>query len=456
LGLDLSLAGDTIAAISTPPGQGAIGIVRVSGGESLRIADAVFKGRRAPSEMKTHTLQHGQIIDPESNATVDSVLLAVMRAPNSYTGEDMAEIHCHGGPVVLGEVLELVYKLGAVPAEPGEFSKRAFLNGRMALCEAEAVLDLINARTREAARSASMQLAGKGKESLKQIKKSVVRSLAMVEASIDFPEDDTVLDRQGVAEKVGTARGKILELIEQGHRGRLMREGVTVAIVGKPNVGKSSLLNALLKEDRAIVTPVPGTTRDYLAEWIDISGVPIRLIDTAGLRDSENAIEKEGVMRAKRAIQTSDFVLLLLDWSSKMTEQDTEVFRAAESKRKLVLLNKCDLKKRIDPSSLDEWLAVSAKYGDGLGELRERMEALVWGGDGPGVSALFTRTRHLVALKKCDSHLKAGLLGLKQGKAPEIVALELRDALSALGEIAGETASEEILDAIFSEFCIGK
>ncbi|MFQ5874886.1 MAG: tRNA uridine-5-carboxymethylaminomethyl(34) synthesis GTPase MnmE [Dehalococcoidia bacterium] len=452
----MGVASDTIAAISTAPGQAAIGIVRMSGGESIAIADSIFRGKRAASEMKTHTLQYGRVVHPESNVVVDSVLLAVMRAPNSYTGEDMVEIHCHGGPVVLGEVLDLLYRLGAVPAEAGEFSRRAFLNGRMALCEAEAVLDLINARTREAARSASMQLAGKGKESLQEIKRSIVRGLAMVEASIDFPEDDTLLDGQGVAERIAGARGEVLELIEKGDRGRLMREGVTVAIVGKPNVGKSSLLNALLKEDRAIVTSVPGTTRDYLAEWMDISGVPVRLVDTAGLRDSECAIEKEGVMRAKKAIEASDFVLLLLDWSCRMTEEDTEAFKAVEGKGKLVLLNKCDLKKRIDSSSLQGWLAISAKYGDGLGELRERMKGLVWGGDGPAVEALFTRTRHLAALKKCHSHLQAGLVGLEQGKPPEIVALELRDALSALGEIAGETTGEDVLDAIFSEFCIGK
>ena len=446
----------TIAAISTPPGEGAIGMVRMSGGEALKIGDIVFKGMTGPSGMETHTLHYGEICDPQTDVVIDIVLLAVMRAPNSYTGEDMVEIHCHGGPVVLGEVLSLLYAHGAAPAEPGEFSKRAFLNGRMDLSQAEAVVDLVKARTTEAAQSAAMQLAGKGKRVLEEIRGLMVHSLALVEASIDFPEDDTLMDSQSVLDEMEKTREKVVKLIEDGSRGRLMREGITVAIVGKPNVGKSSLLNALLQEERAIVTPVPGTTRDYLAEWIEVSGVPVRLIDTAGLRDSVSSVEMQGVVRARKAIEVSDFALLLLDWSGQMTEEDTEVFRAVKTKRKLVLLNKCDLKKRIDASSLHESLPVSAKYGHGLDELKEKMKELVWGGGGAGGSGVFTRARHLAALKRCDSHLEAGVVGLKQAKTPEIVALELRDALSALGEIAGETTSEDVLDAIFAEFCIGK
>ena len=446
----------TIAAISTPPGEGAIGMVRMSGGEALKIGDIAFKGSATPSGMESHTLHYGQICDPQTNVVIDTVLLAVMRAPNSYTGEDMVEIHCHGSPVVLGEVLGLVCAHGAALAGPGEFSKRAFLNGRMDLSQAEAVVDLVKAKTREAAQSAAMQLAGKGKPVLEEIRSLMVHSLALVEASIDFPEDDTLVDSRSIAEEMGKAQMKVVKLIEDGSRGRLMREGITVAIVGKPNVGKSSLLNALLQEERAIVTPVPGTTRDYLAEWIDVSGVPVRLIDTAGLGDSTSSIERQGVMRTRKAIEASDFVLLLLDWSEKMTEEDKEVFRAVESKRKLVLLNKSDLKKEIDASSPDESLPVSAKLGNGLDELKEKMRELVWGGGGAGGSGVFTRARHLAALRRCGSHLESGLVGLKEGKTPEIVALELRDALSALGEIAGETTSEDVLDAIFAEFCIGK
>lgn len=452
----MGIGDHTIAAISTPPGHGAIGIVRMSGGESLKIADIIFNGSTTPSGMETHTLHYGQICHPQTHAVIDTVLLAAMRAPNSYTGEDMVEIHCHGGPVVLGEVLSLVYAQGAGAAEPGEFSKRAFLNGRMDLSQAEAVVDLVNARTREAAQSAAMQLAGKGKEAIEDIRSLMVHSLALVEASIDFPEDDTLMDTHSVAEEMERTHGQVVKLIEQGSRGRLMREGVTVAIVGKPNVGKSSLLNALLREERAIVTPVPGTTRDYLTEWIDVAGIPVRLIDTAGLRDSPSSIEMQGVMKARKAIEASDFLLLLLDWSDRIREEDMEVFRAVESKRKLVLLNKCDLEKKIDTSSLHESLPVSAKYGHGLDELREKMKELVWHGGTEDQSGIFTRARHLAALKKCDSHLQAGLDALKQSRAPEIVALELRDALSTLGEIAGETTSEDVLDAIFAEFCIGK
>jgi tRNA modification GTPase len=452
----MSRISDTIAAIATPPGDGAIGIVRMSGAESLSIADYVFSGRMRPGEMTSHTLHLGEIRDPQSGAVLDTVLLAVMRAPNSYTGEEMVEIYCHGGAVVLSEILELLLRMGACAADRGEFSKRAFLNGRMDLYEAEAIVDLVKARTREAAHSAALGLAGKGRETLSGLKSAIVESLAMVEASIDFPEDDTLLDRDALEGLLKTARSTLSALLESGSRGRIVREGITAAIVGRPNVGKSSLLNALLGEERAIVAPVPGTTRDYLAEWVDISGVPVRLIDTAGLVESEDSVERQGVMRAKKAIESSDLVLVVLDWSGAMTEEDAQVFREVGDRQKIVVVNKCDLEKRIDTSSLEDWQSVSAKYGDGLRELKRKIGSLLLGGVGSGDGAIFTRARHLAALRRAGSSLESGLKMLDAGSVPEIVAVELSDALSALGEIAGETTPQDILDAIFSEFCIGK
>jgi tRNA modification GTPase len=447
---------NTIAAISTPPGEGAIGIVRMSGPQSVQIAEGIFRGTAVPSLMKSHSLHQGEVRDPRTNEMLDGVLLAVMRGPSSYTGEDMVEIYCHGGPVVLSEVLDLLYRSGAVPAEPGEFSKRAFLNGRMDLCQAEAVLDLVKARTREAALSAAIQLSGKCKDVLEGIRESLVHVLALVEASIDFPEDETAFDRNEVLQELMSARGIVKELLEQGTKGKLMREGVTISIVGKPNVGKSSLLNALLHEERAIVTPVPGTTRDYLSEWIGVSGVPVQLIDTAGLRDTGCQIEIEGVMKTKKAIEMSDLVLLLLDWSERMTEEDSEVFRVVGEKPRIILLNKCDLEKKIDTTAIDGWLAVSARFGNGIDQLREKIRETCLGGGMTRGASVFGRARHLAALGNVGSSLEAALAGLKEAKTPEIIALELRDALAALGDLAGETTSEEVLDKIFSEFCIGK
>lgn len=452
----MSTITDTIAAISTAPGEGAIGIVRMSGPEALSIADRLFHGSVAVSEMVTHTIHQGEIRDPDTEVIVDSVLLAVMRAPNSYTGEDMIEIYGHGGPLVLGETLGLLYRLGAAPAQAGEFSKRAFLNGRMVLSEAEAVLDVVRARTREAAHSALMGLTGKGREVLQLIREEVLKALAMVEACIDFPEDDTLLDRNALVREIEMTRSRLSDLIKKGKRGSLMRVGFTAAIVGKPNVGKSSLLNALLEEERAIVTPIPGTTRDYLAEWIDVAGIPLKLIDTAGLRETDSCIELQGVTRARKAIESSNFVLVVLDWSNRTTEEDMEVLRAVGDKEKVVLLNKCDLEKEIDTSSLSDWLAISAKYGDGLMNLMERLKSLVWSGGEPVEDAVFTRARHIAALRRLDSHLEMSAHLLEERETEEIIAVELRDGLSAIGDIAGETTTEEVLNSIFSEFCIGK
>jgi tRNA modification GTPase len=428
----------------------------MSGPAAIRIAGTIFRGKAKPEEMTNHVLHQGEIRDPDVDALVDSVLLAVMRTPNSYTGEDMVEIYGHGGPIVLAETLGLLFRKGAAPARPGEFSRRAFLNGRMDLSEAEAVLDLIRARTKEAAHSAVLGLTGKRREMLESLRSGIMRLLAMVEASIDFPEDETMLDRPAVIQRIRDTRERVAHLVEAGTRGKLMRTGLTVAIVGKPNVGKSSLLNALLKEERAIVTPVPGTTRDYLAEWIDVAGIPVRLIDTAGLRETESSVELHGVSRARKAMEESDLVLVLLDWSGEMTEEDEEVLRAAGDKRKIVLLNKCDLDRVLDASQLEGWLAVSAKYGNGLDKLLECLSALVWEGKGPVEDTVFTRARHLASLRDLDRHLEKSAGLLESGQTEEIVAIELRDGLFSIAEIAGETTTDEILDTIFSEFCIGK
>jgi tRNA modification GTPase len=265
-----------------------------------------------------------------------------------------------------------------------------------------------------------------------------------------------MLDRPALLDAIRKMRSRVADLIEGGRRGRLMRVGLTAAIVGRPNVGKSSLLNALLKEERAIVTPTPGTTRDYLAEWIDVDGVPVKLIDTAGLREADDSVEMYGVARAKMAIESSDFVLLMLDWSVRMTEEDEEVMRAVGDTSKVVLLNKCDLEKAIDTSSLDEWLAISAKYGNGLDELAARLRSIVAVGRGPAEETVFARARHLAALERLDSHLAKSAELVCSGRPEEIIALELRDGLGSIGDIVGQTTTEQVLDEIFSEFCVGK
>ena len=456
---------DTIAAIATPPGIGGVGLIRVSGPTAEGIAQRLF--RPLPrGNFLSHHLYHGKIIAPTTGAILDEVLVAFLKGPHSYTGEDTLEISCHGGPLILRTVLEAVFQTGARPAERGEFTQRAFLNNRLDLAQAEAVLDIITAKTRPGLAAAIDCLRGKLSEQIEAIRSEMIDLLAGVEAAIDFSEDDGVEDTPDEAlPRIRILIDKIAALAATHRQGRIYREGIGVVIAGRPNVGKSSLLNRILGEKRAIVTPIPGTTRDFIEETVDIGGIPVRLTDTAGLRLPENAIEKEGIDLVWERLKTADAVLVLLDGSAELTADDRELLAKMISKPMLPVLNKSDLPQRLDEKSLRRLLPegtppairISAKYGDGLDRLTAALRDLVLATPAEeSPEAMIVHLHHKTALEKAAAGLARAREGLLAALPPELVALEVREALNALGEITGKTTSEEVLDRIFANFCVGK
>jgi tRNA modification GTPase len=461
---------DTIAAIATPPGEGGIGTVRLSGTQAEEILNRIFT---LPSGAKTerfesHKLVFGQISDPRSGDKVDEVLAVLMRAPHSYTREDVAEIDCHGGAVVLQRVLALCLREGARLAQPGEFTLRAFLNGRLDLAQAEAVLDVVKAHTGEGLRLAVEQLGGGLSNRVRKIRANLLRALAHLEATIDFPEDD--VPPADVSPELLEVLDDLTVLAESAGTGMVLRHGLRTAIVGRPNVGKSSLLNALLRADRAIVTPIAGTTRDTLEEVVDVRGVPLVLTDTAGLRGPEEAadpIERLGIERTRRALEQAELVLMVFDGSEPLAQADTEVIRAVEEANptvRVAIINKSDLPPRLNAKELGKALPnveivhASATEPGGTAPLEEKLAGLALSGkarhspDG----AMVTSARHLEALNRAQEHLEAAIGSAKAGVPAAFVAVDLHSALNYLGEITGETASEELLDEIFRNFCIGK
>ncbi len=455
---------DTIAAISTPVGQGGIGIVRISGPAALSIAERIFRGRKTEdiTAARHYTLRYGHIINPAAGSIIDEVILSVMRGPGSYTREDVAEINCHGGMVSVREILELVLALGARLAEPGEFTKRAFLNGRISLNEAEAVMDIISARTEEGRRIAVAQLGGGLSERLSAIRDELIRTCAFVEAWIDFPEEEigtkTREELIGGLEKV---RRDIDALSGTYREARFFREGLSVAIVGRPNVGKSSLLNALVKRDRAIVTELPGTTRDLIEEHLNIKGLPVTIIDTAGIRKSEEVIESEGIRRSIDAMEKADFVIAVLDGSEEMRAEDLEILAKTGGKNALVAINKADLPAKISLAPLAasgrQYLYISAANGSGLEELKSVLfesNLRNWKEEREGV--VITNLRHKTALDKAALALGRATEIFREDRPIELFSIEMREVLDSIGGITGAVTTEEILDRIFSDFCIGK
>jgi tRNA modification GTPase len=455
----------TIAAISTPIGAGGIGIVRLSGSLSETIAGAVFRSKRGGARLTSHLLQYGEIVDPDTGMAVDEVLLVLMRAPNTYTREDILEIQCHGGALVLQRILELVLKQGAELAQAGEFTKRAFLNGRIDLTQAEAVLDVIRARTTAGLDMANRQLRGDLWENVIGLKETLVQALAVLEAHIDFPEEELGgLYREEIGRVLKGAEDKVKGWVSTYAEARIFREGIACVIVGKANVGKSSLLNALLREDRAIVSPVPGTTRDHIEESLNLRGIPVRLTDTAGLRDAEGAVEQEGVRRSWQRVSTADVALVVVDGSRGLDRDDLRIFSALKDKKKLIAVNKSDLPgttsvdavRKFFPS--DRVLSVSALVGTGLEDLFLALhDSLLRQDTGEDKrSLMISHLRHKVALEEAKERVSAAGAGLAGGLSMEFIAFEMRCALQALAEVVGETTTEEILDGIFGQFCIGK
>jgi tRNA modification GTPase len=456
---------DTIVAISTPPGEGGIGIVRLSGARAVEIAEKIFisaKGKR-PSRARSHSILYGAVVDPESGRQIDEVLLSVMRAPQTYTLEDIVEINCHGGSFPLRRVLEVVLREGARLAEPGEYTRRAFLNGRIDLSQAEAVLDLIRAKSEEAERAAMEQLKGGLSEKIKIQLDAVTGILAQIEAWIDFPEEElgseTKEDLTKRMEEIGEELAVLSKTYEEG---RLVREGLKTAIVGRPNVGKSSLLNALLGEERAIVTDTPGTTRDVVSEYISIGGYALKIMDTAGIRASHEMAEKEGVRRSLSAMEGADLVICVLDGSMPLKEEDKDLLAKVKGKRRIIALNKSDLPQVWgEVPNLDgtKTLPISAKTGEGIPALKGLIKEIFAssaskGEAGPGV--VITNLRHKVSLDRGAEALFKAKEEMAGEMPLEIVSIELREALRALGEIVGAVSTEDILARIFSEFCIGK
>lgn len=450
---------DTIVAIATPQGRGALGLVRMSGPRALSLAEEVFQGKKP---LVPRRVSFGKVVG-EGGALLDEVLITYMKAPRSYTGEDVVELSCHGGRATLSAVLSLLLSRGARLAEPGEFTRRAFLNGRLDLLQAEAVADVINAETEASLKASLRQLEGGLSNKLEPLWEGMISLSSRLEATIDFPEDiEEELEPEALAHEAEGIIGKLAALEEGFHRGRLFREGARLAIVGRPNVGKSSLLNALLREERAIISTLPGTTRDTIEEDAEIRGLPLTIIDTAGLRRGGDEVERAGIERTRRAVEAADLILLVLDGSEPLTETDREIALELRGKESVLAVNKVDLPRRLGAKALVEFLPgrpaveISAKEGTGLDALEEAIASALLGGGDEGGGALLTRERHRQAVSRSRERLEAAAQGLRQGLSSELVALELNEALEALGGLLGRTYGEEVLDRIFSEFCIGK
>jgi len=454
---------DTIAAIATPPGEGGIAVIRISGADAENIATKIFaRAQGKNGRLASHRLYHGEIHEPQSNSMVDDVLLTIMRKPRSYTGEDVVEIHCHGGAFLSHKILGLALSQGARQAEPGEFTKRAFLNGKMDLSQAEAVLDLIRARTDKAAALALTQARGELSKWVHGLREELLDILVQVEAAIDFPEEEIeLLKRPDVIQKMRNLRSEVLDIISTYEWGRLFREGARVCICGRPNVGKSSLLNALLGQERVIVTPVPGTTRDVIEEAINLDGLPVVLWDTAGLRETDDQIEQMGVNLSRQYLEKADALIVVLDGSTKLTQDDKVLLRNVEAKKVLIAVNKDDLPQTLSPEDLSRFsdprtiVRVSAKSGEGINVLQKKLRDLVIDCEREPAMVL-TNLRHRNALLRGETALRHAETTLGEGYAAEFVAVDLNETRDALGEIIGTVSNEDILERIFSNFCIGK
>ena len=451
---------DTIAAISTPIGQGGIGIVRLSGPEALAIARRLFRRpRRHQSDgLETNHLYYGHIAVPETGRAVDEVLLSHMKGPHTYTRQDVVEINAHGGVVALREILSLCLASGARLAREGEFTMRAFLNGRIDLAQAEAVLDVIRARTEASLRVAMGQLGGHLSGRVREVRAGLVDVLAYLEATIDFPEED--IPPQDIGLDLERAAHRLRELLREADRGIIYRQGIRAAIVGRPNVGKSSLLNSLLRTDRAIVTPMPGTTRDTLEETINLQGIPLVLVDTAGIRETDDLAGRMGVERSRLSVQGADLVLMVVDGNVLPADADYEVAELCTGRRAVVVVNKSDLPSACDYARLlpdAEHIAISALTGEGIPDLEALLVEAVFSGrivlsDEPVASS----PRHRDSFRRALVHVTDALEAMKRNLPSDLISIDVSEAVFALGEVTGETASEELLDSIFSRFCIGK
>ncbi|MDT9537667.1 tRNA uridine-5-carboxymethylaminomethyl(34) synthesis GTPase MnmE [Streptococcus mutans] len=449
---------DTITAIATPLGEGAIGIVRISGSKALAIIKKIFKGKNL-DDVPSHTINYGHIV--ENGAIIDEVMVSVMRAPKTFTREDVIEINTHGGVAVTNEILQLVLRSGARMADPGEFTKRAFLNGRVDLAQAEAVMDLIRAKTDKAMAVAVQQLDGSLSNLINNTRQEILNTLAQVEVNIDYPEYDDVEEMTTalMREKTQEFETLLTNLLKTARRGKILREGLSTAIIGRPNVGKSSLLNNLLREEKAIVTDIEGTTRDVIEEYVNIKGVPLKLIDTAGIRETDDLVEKIGVERSKKALEEADLVLLVLNSAEKLTDQDRTLLEISQNSNRLILLNKTDLPEQIETDQLPEdCITISVIKNQNIDVIEERINKLFF--DNAAIvekdATYLSNARHISLIEKALKSLQAVNDGLELGMPVDLLQVDMTRTWEILGEITGDAAPDELITQLFSQFCLGK
>lgn len=456
---------DTITSISTPMGEGAIGIVRLSGPQAVEIADKLYKGKHLLNDVPSHTINYGHIIDPESKEVVEEVMVSVLRAPKTFTREDIIEINCHGGILTINRVLELTMTYGARMAEPGEFTKRAFLNGRIDLSQAEAVMDFIRSKTDRASKVAMNQIEGRLSDLIKKQRQSILEILAQVEVNIDYPEYDDVEDAttEFLLEQSKEIKQEINRLLDTGAQGKIMREGLSTVIVGKPNVGKSSMLNNLIQDNKAIVTEVAGTTRDVLEEYVNVRGVPLRLVDTAGIRETEDIVEKIGVERSRKALSQADLILFVLNNNEALTQEDYTLYEVVKNEDVIVIVNKMDLEQNVDINEVKDMIGdtpliqTSMLKQEGIDELEIQIRDLFFGGEVQNQDMTYvSNSRHISLLKQARQTIQDAIDAAESGVPMDMVQIDLTRTWEILGEIIGETASDELIDQLFSQFCLGK
>ncbi|MED4562208.1 tRNA uridine-5-carboxymethylaminomethyl(34) synthesis GTPase MnmE, partial [Bacillus altitudinis] len=458
---------DTIAAISTPMGEGAIAIIRLSGPDAVQIADRMYKG---PKEKKlvsvdSHTIHYGHIVDSSTEQVIEEVMVSVLRAPKTFTREDVIEINCHGGIVTVNKVLQLALKEGARLAEPGEFTKRAFLNGRIDLSQAEAVMDLIRAKTDRAMNVAITQMEGRLSGLIKRLRGEILETLAHVEVNIDYPEYDDVeeMTHRVLVEKATSVKKEIESLLTTSQQGKILREGLSTVIIGRPNVGKSSLLNSLVQETKAIVTDIPGTTRDVIEEYVNVRGVPLRLVDTAGIRETEDIVERIGVERSRQVLKEADLILLVLNYSEELSEEDIKLFEAVSGMDIIVIVNKTDLEPKLDVEKVKELakdrpvVTTSLLQEKGIDELEMAIQSLFFTGSiESGDLTYVSNTRHIALLQEAKQSIEDALEGIEMDVPIDIVQIDLTRCWEQLGEIIGDAVHESLIDQLFSQFCLGK
>ena len=456
---------DTIASISTPMGEGAIAIVRLSGSDAVLIADKLYKGKHQLSEVASHTINYGHIIDPATKEVIEEVMVAVMRAPRTYTREDIVEINCHGGIMTVNRVLELALTNGAKLAEPGEFTKRAFLNGRIDLSQAEATMDFIRSKTDRASRVAMQQIEGRLSVLIKGLRQSILEILAQVEVNIDYPEYDDVEEATGtfLMEEARKIEESITNLLQTANQGKILREGLSTVIVGKPNVGKSSMLNNLIQDNKAIVTEIAGTTRDVLEEYVNVRGVPLRLVDTAGIRETEDIVEKIGVERSREALKKADLILYVLNNNEILTEEDYKLAEIIKNEDIIVIINKTDLESKLDLEEVKTMVGnapivkTSMLSQQGIEELEEQIRTLFFAGEVSNQDMTYvSNARHISLLKSAKVSISDAISAAEAGVPVDMIQIDLIKTWELLGEVIGESVDDGLIDQLFSQFCLGK